>query len=74
MEELTQQQIAKQVAAAFDSVNLIAELQVKETKTEEEVNTISRNIEHLNIMMTKVWFTEALSAEQTAQINVIINN
>lgn len=73
MEELTQEQIEKQVSAAFDSVNLINELQAKESNTEEEVSTISRNVKHLNIMMTKAWFNKALSTEQTAQINAVIN-
>ena len=74
MEDLTQEQIEKQVSAAFDSVNLITELQAKENNTEEEVATLSRNVEHLKIMIDKAWFVNTLTAEQTTQINNLITN
>lgn len=74
MEELTQQQIAKQVAAAFDSVNLINKLDGIEILTNDEIDTYNRNVEHLKIMMGKDWFVNALTAEQTTQINNLITN
>ena len=72
MEELTQQQIEKSVSAAFDSVNLITNLKSKEVATDEDNSTISRNIEHLKIMMSKDWFVKALTTAQKTKINSIV--
>lgn len=72
MEELTQQQIEKQVSAAFDSVNLITNLKAKEVVTNEDNSTISRNVEHLKIMMGKDWFVKALTTAQKTKINSIV--
>lgn len=63
---MTQEQIAQSVSAAFDSVDLI-------NRNEDDAETIERNIEHLRIMMGYEWFASALTAEQTEQINTIIN-
>ena len=60
--EITTEQIAKNYAAALDSVNLITELRAKETLTEEDEKTIQRNLEHLEIMLAKdYWTTEDLT-------------
>lgn len=71
MEELTQEQIEKSVSAAYDSVNLINELNSKETKTEEDADAINRNKEHVKIMLGKDWFIEALTTEQKAELETI---
>ena len=55
--EITTEQIAKNYAAALDSVNLIKELRAKETLTEDEEKTIQRNLEHLEIMLAKDYWT-----------------
>ena len=60
--EITTEQIAKNYAAALDSVNLVNELKAKETLTEEDEKTIQRNLEHLEIMLAKdYWTTEDLT-------------
>lgn len=64
--EMTQEQIAQSVSAAFDSVDLI-------NRNEDDAATIERNVEHLRIMMGHEWFVSALTAEQAEQINAIIN-
>jgi hypothetical protein len=64
--ELTQEQIAQSVSAAFDSVDLI-------NRNEDDAATIERNVEHLRVMMGKEWFVSALTTEQLEQINAIIN-
>ena len=71
MEELTQEQIEKSVSAAYDSVNLINELNSKESKTEEDTDTINRNKGHVKIMLAKDWFVEALTTEQKAELETI---
>lgn len=55
--EITTEEIAKNYAAALDSVNLINELKAKETLTEDEEKTIQRNLEHLGIMLAKDYWT-----------------
>lgn len=66
-------EILQSVNAAFDSVNLINELNAKTDKTQDDSDTVSRNVEHLIIMMSKEWFVNALTTEQTTAINAIIN-
>lgn len=70
-EEVTAEQAAKSVLAAYDSVNLIAELRAKETLTEEEIATITRNVDHIAIMLGKDWFVAALTAEQKTELEAI---
>jgi hypothetical protein len=55
--EITTEQIAKNYASALDSVNLVNELKAKETLTEDEEKTIQRNLEHLEIMLAKDYWT-----------------
>ena len=55
--EITTEEIAKNYASALDSVNLIIELKAKETLTEDEEKTIQRNLEHLEIMLAKDYWT-----------------
>jgi chemotaxis regulatin CheY-phosphate phosphatase CheZ len=60
--EITTEEIAKNYAAALDSVNLVNELKAKQTLTEDEEKTIQRNVEHLEIMLAKdYWTTEDLT-------------
>jgi hypothetical protein len=62
IEQITIEQIAKNYVSALDSVNLINELKAKETLTEEDEKTIQRNLEHLEIMLAKdYWTTEDLT-------------
>jgi len=69
MEELTQeQQTQKSISAAFDSVNLINELQQKQSLTQEQQDRVDRNKQHLNIMLNKDWFEQALTQQQKQQI------
>ena len=70
--EQTQEQIAQSISAAFDSVNLVAELKAKASVTEDEQGTIDRNVEHLSIMLGKEWFAEALTAEQASAIAAVV--
>lgn len=68
MENITQEQVQLSVLAAYDSVNLINELQVKETLTEEELGTLERNKNHLLIMLEKDWFFSKLTEEQIIEL------
>ena len=69
--ELTAEQVAKSVSAAYDSVNLLNELKAKETLTEEETATVTRNEEHIRIMMGKEWFVAGLTVTQITELQAI---
>lgn len=68
MENLTQEEIQNSVNAAYDSVNLINELNLIEELSEEEKDTLDRNKEHLKIMLAKEWFFNALTEEQKVEL------
>ena len=70
--EVTAEQAAKSVLAAYDSVNLIEELRAKATLSEEESETLTRNVEHIAIMLGKEWFVAALTAEQKTELEGLI--
>jgi hypothetical protein len=72
-ENITQEQIQNSINAAFDSVNLINNLLTSE-KTDENKNTVKRNFEHLEIMLSKNWFLTNLTEQQTIDINSSIDN
>ena len=56
-EEITPEQIAKNYTSALDSVNLLLELKTKKELSKEDIDTISRNVEHLKIMLAKDYWT-----------------
>ena len=63
--ENTPEQIAKHYSSAMDSVNLINAGQPEGTTDEDWVDTVSRNVEHLQIMLDKTyWTTEDLTPIQ----------
>ena len=66
----TEEQIAQHYSAMQDSVNLIDEMRTNppEDMTDEEVaDTISRNVEHLEIMVAKdYWTNEDMKAVNAA--------
>jgi len=66
---LTATEIAQHYSAAGDSVTLINELVAVETLTDEQKDTVSRNVEHLEIMVAKdYWTTEDLAPFNSAII------
>ena len=59
---LTAEVIAQHYSAAMDSVNLINDLMAQDSRDDEEQDTVSRNVEHLQIMVAKdFWTTEDLT-------------
>ena len=58
----TAAEIAQHYSAAMDSVNLINALMAQDSRTTEEQDTVDRNVDHLEIMVTKdFWTTEDLT-------------
>lgn len=70
--EVTQEQARASVNAAFDSVNLINEINALAEKTQEDLDVLDRNVRHLEIMMEKDWFTAELTQEERQQIEAVI--
>ncbi len=74
----TPEQIQNSIKAAFDSVNLIngvvAGTAMINDAIEEKTDTVERNVTHLEIMLTQEWFANALTVQQTADINNCISN
>ena len=61
-ETLTAAEIAQHYSAAGDSVTLINELVALSERDAEQVDTVRRNVEHLEIMVAKdFWTTEDLA-------------
>ncbi len=60
MQELTQEEItAKDVSALEDSVWLINQMLEVEPSTEENLAAIARNVEHIELMLTKEHILES---------------
>ena len=67
MENPTPEQIAQDYKAAMDSVNLINGSKLESMTDAEWADCLSRNKEHLKIMLTKdFWTTEDLAPLQAA--------
>ena len=67
IEQLSAEQIAQHYSAAMDSVNLINNGQPEDTTDEDWADCLSRNKEHLAIMVAKdFWTTEDLAPLRTA--------
>ena len=65
--EITAEQIAKHYSAAMDSVNLINAGQPEGMTAEDWADCLSRNKEHLKIMLAKdFWTTEDLTPLRAA--------
>lgn len=61
----------KSISAAFDSVNLINRL-ITETADDKKKANVERNVKHLELMLTKEFFTEALTTQQRTEIEACI--
>jgi hypothetical protein len=69
IETLTPEQIAKHYSAAMDSVNLINAGKPTDMTAEDWADCLSRNKEHLVIMLAKdFWTTENLAPLQAASV------
>jgi hypothetical protein len=61
------------ISASFDSVNLINET-ITKPSDDENKDLVKRNIEHLEIMLGKEFFSNELTTEQRSEIdNTIIS-
>ena len=68
METLTTEQIAQNYAASLDSVTLITELMALSSRDADQTATVARNVEHLELMVAKDYWT----SEDLAPLNAAI--
>ena len=61
----------KSIKAAFDSVALINRL-IIETVDDKKKANVERNVGHLKLMLTKEFFTTALTTEQRVELETCI--
>lgn len=67
MNDITAEQIAQHYSACMDSVNLINGTKPEQMTDEDWADCLSRNKEHLKIMLAKdFWTTEDLTPLQQA--------
>lgn len=63
----TAEEIAQNYSAAIDSVSLINELMALDARDDEQTATVARNVEHLELMVAKdYWTTEDLTPLSSA--------
>ena len=68
-ENLTQEEIRNSINAAFDSVNLINGIvNGTQMNNESTQDCIDRNVSHLDLMLTKTWFSDGLVEEEATNI------
>ena len=58
MDDLTPEQIARHYSAAMDSVDLLNAGQPEGMDAEDWADTVSRNVEHLKIVVAKDFWTD----------------
>ena len=58
MDDLTPEQIAQHYSAAMDSVDLLNAGQPEGMDADDWADTVSRNVEHLQIMVAKDFWTD----------------
>ena len=67
--EITAEEIARHYSATMDSVNLINAGQPEGMTDEDWVDTVSRNVEHLQIMLDKTYWTD----EDLTPLQALVN-
>ena len=64
----TATEIAAHYSAALDSVTLITELMALDSRDDDQTATVARNVEHLQLMVAKDYWT----SEDLAPLNAAI--
>ncbi len=68
METLTAAEIAQNYSAALDSVTLVNALMALSSRDDDQKATVARNVEHLELMVAKDYWT----SEDLAPLNAAI--
>ena len=65
---LTAAEIAQHYSAALDSVTIITDLMALSARDDDQTATVARNVEHLQLMVAKTYWT----TEDLAPLNAAI--
>lgn len=68
---MTEEEIGIKISATMDSVDLIEKLNSKEGKTQDDLDSINRNIEHLKIV-SGTDLIKLFNKNQLKRINTLI--
>ena len=68
-ETLTAEEIQAHYDAALDSVTVITDLMALDSRDDEQTATVARNVEHLQLMVAKDYWT---AAQDLAPLNAAI--
>ena len=68
-ETLTAEEVQAHYDAALDSETLINDLMALSSRDDEQAATVARNVEHLQIMVAKTYWTDA---QDLAPLNAAI--
>jgi len=68
-ETLTAEEIQAHYDAALDSVTVITDLMALDSRDDEQAASVARNVEHLQIMVAKDYWT---AAQDLAPLNAAI--
>ncbi len=68
-ETLTAEEIQRHYDAALDSVTVITDLMALDSRDDEQTATVARNVQHLQIMVAKDYWT---AAQDLAPLNAAI--
>lgn len=68
-ETLTAEEIQQHYDAALDSVTVITDLMALDSRDDDQTATVARNVEHLQIMVAKDYWTDA---QDLAPLNAAI--
>ena len=68
-ETLSAEKIQAHYDAALDSVTVITDLMALDSRDDEEAATVARNVQHLQIMVAKDYWTDA---QDLAPLNAAI--
>ena len=73
MKEYTQEQIKKDIFATMDSVGIVERIrEIKENdRTEDDVDSLSRNERHIQLKMAKEEFVNGLSESEAERIEAL---
>tara|TARA_R100000231_G_scaffold137412_1_gene113784 strand:+ start:157 stop:396 length:240 start_codon:yes stop_codon:yes gene_type:complete len=73
MEEYTDEQVAQDIFATMDSVGIVERIrQINQSdRTEDDVDSLSRNERHIQIKMAKEKFVNGLSEAEAERIEAL---
>jgi len=67
-ESYTEEEIQRHITNCFHSWDICEELSALESMNEEQQDSFNRNQEHIQLMLSKEWFSNGCTEEQLASL------